>query len=60
MFVIGRNSSFAYKGRNPALRDVASRLGVRYVHHVRQTDPYEDAELMSRYEDLLREAGLPE
>ena len=30
-FVIARNSSFAYKGRNADLRDVAAELGVRYI-----------------------------
>jgi adenylate cyclase len=31
LFVIARNSSFAYKGRSPDVRDVARELGVRYV-----------------------------
>lgn len=31
LFVIARNSAFAYKGRNAAPRDVASELGVRYI-----------------------------
>jgi len=31
LFVIARNSSFAYKGRSPDLRQVAQELGVRYV-----------------------------
>ncbi len=31
LFVIARNSSFAYKGRSPDVRDVARDLGVRYV-----------------------------
>src|SRR5215469_12534064 len=30
-FVIARNSSFAYKGRSPDVRQVGSELGVRYV-----------------------------
>jgi TolB-like protein len=30
-FVIGRNSSFAYKGKSPDLRQVGRDLGVRYV-----------------------------
>ena len=30
-FVIARNSSFAYKGKSPDIRTVASELGVRYV-----------------------------
>jgi adenylate cyclase len=30
-FVIARNSSFAYKGKTPDIRDVARELGVRYV-----------------------------
>ncbi len=30
-FVIARNSSFAYKGENVDVRDVAAQLGVRYV-----------------------------
>lgn len=29
--VVSRNSSFAYKGRSPDLRDVGRELGVRYV-----------------------------
>jgi TolB-like protein/Tfp pilus assembly protein PilF len=31
LFVIARNSSFAYKGRSVDIRDVARELGVRYV-----------------------------
>jgi TolB-like protein/class 3 adenylate cyclase len=31
LFVIARNSSFAYKGRNVDVRQVAEELGVRYV-----------------------------
>jgi adenylate cyclase len=31
LFVIARNSSFAYKGKSPDLRRVARELGVRYV-----------------------------
>ena len=31
LFVIARNSSFAYKGRRPDVRDVCRELGVRYV-----------------------------
>ena len=31
MFVIARNSSFAYKGKSPDLRQVGRELGVRYV-----------------------------
>jgi adenylate cyclase len=31
MFVIARNSTFAYKGNSPDIRRVASDLGVRYV-----------------------------
>lgn len=31
LFVISRNSSFAFKGKSPDIRDVGSRLGVRYV-----------------------------
>lgn len=31
LFVIARNSSFAYKGRSPDLRQVGQELGVRYV-----------------------------
>ena len=31
LFVIARNSTFAYKGRNVDLRQVARELGVRYV-----------------------------
>jgi adenylate cyclase len=31
LFVIARNSSFAYKGQSPDIRDVARDLGVRYV-----------------------------
>ena len=31
-FVIARNSTFAYKGRSPDVREVARDLGVRYVH----------------------------
>ena len=30
-FVIARNSTFAYKGKSPDIRDVARELGVRYV-----------------------------
>src|SRR5262249_53147168 len=31
LFVIARNSSFAYKGKSPDVRQVGSELGVRYV-----------------------------
>jgi adenylate cyclase len=31
LFVIARNSSFAYKGQSPDIRKVARELGVRYV-----------------------------
>jgi adenylate cyclase len=31
LFVIARNSSFAFKGQSPDLRDVSRDLGVRYV-----------------------------
>ncbi len=31
LFVIARNSTFAYKGQSPDLRDVARDLGVKYV-----------------------------
>lgn len=31
LFVIARNSSFAYKGQSPDIRQVANDLGVRYV-----------------------------
>jgi adenylate cyclase len=31
IFVIARNSSFAYKGRSPDIRQVGRELGVRYV-----------------------------
>ena len=31
LFVIARNSSFAYRGSSPDIRQVASELGVRYV-----------------------------
>ena len=31
LFVIARNSSFAYKGKTPDVRNVARELGVRYV-----------------------------
>lgn len=31
LFVIGRNSSFAYKGKSPDIRQVGRELGVRYV-----------------------------
>ena len=31
LFVIARNSTFAYKGQSPDLREVARELGVRYV-----------------------------
>jgi TolB-like protein/class 3 adenylate cyclase/Tfp pilus assembly protein PilF len=31
LFVIARNSSFKYKGKNPDVRDVGRELGVRYV-----------------------------
>ena len=30
-FVIARNSSFAYKGRNVDIREIAAALGVRYI-----------------------------
>src|SRR6185436_11291396 len=31
LFVIARNSSFAYKGKSPDIRQVGRDLGVRYV-----------------------------
>jgi len=31
LFVIARNSSFAYKGQSPDIRQVGRELGVRYV-----------------------------
>jgi adenylate cyclase len=31
LFVIARNSAFAYKGQSPDLRDVARDLGVKYI-----------------------------
>ena len=31
LFVISQNSSFAFKGQSPDIRDVGSKLGVRYV-----------------------------
>lgn len=31
LFVVARNSSFAYKGRSPDIRQVGRELGVRYV-----------------------------
>ncbi len=31
LFVIARNSTFAYKGKSPEIRQVAEELGVRYV-----------------------------
>src|ERR1700738_3027789 len=31
LFVIARNSSFAYKGKTPDIRQVGRELGVRYV-----------------------------
>ena len=31
LFVVARNSSFAYKGKSPDLREVSRDLGVRYV-----------------------------
>jgi TolB-like protein len=31
LFVIARNSSFAYKGKSPDIRQVGQELGVRYV-----------------------------
>ena len=31
LFVVARNSSFAFKGKNPDVRDVGRQLGVRYV-----------------------------
>ena len=31
LFVIARNSTFAYKGKSPDVREVAKTLGVRYV-----------------------------
>jgi adenylate cyclase len=31
LFVIGRNSCFAYKGKSPDIRQVGRELGVRYV-----------------------------
>lgn len=31
LFVIARNSSFAFKGRNASVKEIARKLGVRYV-----------------------------
>ncbi len=31
LFVIARNSTFAYKGKSPDVREVARDLGVRYL-----------------------------
>ena len=31
LFVIARNSTFAYKGKSPDVREVARELGVRYI-----------------------------
>src|SRR5258707_9674531 len=31
LFVIARNSSFTYKGKEPAIKDISRELGVRYV-----------------------------
>jgi adenylate cyclase len=31
LFVIARNSSFTYKGREPSIKDISRELGVRYV-----------------------------
>ncbi len=31
LFVIARNSSFAFKGKQIAIRDVGTKLGVRYI-----------------------------
>ncbi len=31
LFVIARNSSFAYKGKSPDIKQVGRELGVRYV-----------------------------
>lgn len=31
LFVVARNSSFAYKGKSPDVREVSKNLGVRYV-----------------------------
>jgi adenylate cyclase len=31
LFVVARNSSFAFKGKNPDIREVGRQLGVRYV-----------------------------
>ncbi|MEE8043432.1 MAG: adenylate/guanylate cyclase domain-containing protein [Pseudomonadales bacterium] len=31
LFVVARNSSFAFKGKNPDVRDAGRQLGVRYV-----------------------------
>ena len=54
LFVIARNSSFAYKGKSPDLRQVGRELGVRYVlegslrksrqpgSHHRPTDRHDD------------------
>ena len=39
LFVIARNSSFAYKGRSPDLRQVGRELGVRYVLEARCAKP---------------------
>ena len=53
LFVIARNSTFAYKGRSPDVRRVATELGVRYVlegsvrkagNRIRVTAQFIDAE----------------
>src|SRR5262249_17432203 len=31
LFVIARNSSFTYKGKDPAIKDIGRELGVRYI-----------------------------
>jgi len=61
LFVIARNSTFAYKGKSPDVREVARELGVRYILEgsvrrggasIRITGQLIDAE------KRLREAGV--
>jgi TolB-like protein/class 3 adenylate cyclase len=69
LFVIARNSTFAYKGQSPDVRMVASDLGVRYVlegsvrkvgNRIRVTAQFIDAESGShiwanRYDRVLED-----
>jgi adenylate cyclase len=75
LFVIARNSRFTYKGRAVDVKQVGRELGVRHkaMARLRQLNPalrvsnlkdvlgpYPRADDLSRYEEGLRQAGLPE